>query len=79
VIKIRANRRYWTGDLFSNGLGHAGSKGRPVLGMSGMTVREYPTGEDVIFDPGLTSVFDSILKKAILFHSMLYNSISYNG
>jgi hypothetical protein len=29
--------------------------GRPVLGKAGMTAREYLTGEDAVFDPGLMS------------------------
>jgi hypothetical protein len=31
--------------------------------MAGMTVREYPTGEDVIFDSGLTSAFGVFTSK----------------
>jgi hypothetical protein len=33
VNKIRANRRNWTGDRFSNELGQAGVERRPVLGI----------------------------------------------
>ena len=32
-------------------------KGRPVFRKAGMTVREYPTGEDAVFDLGFTSVY----------------------
>jgi len=39
VGKIRANRRYWTGDLFENGLGYAGMKGRAVSGIGLTSVR----------------------------------------
>jgi hypothetical protein len=42
VIKIRANRRYWTGDLFLNGLWWAEMKGRPVLGIGLTSVRGFP-------------------------------------
>jgi hypothetical protein len=37
--KIRANIRYWTGDLFSNGLWRAEMERRAVLGIGLTTVR----------------------------------------
>jgi hypothetical protein len=46
MIQIRANRRYWTGDNFSNRLWWAEMKGKAVLGMSDLTVRENLAGED---------------------------------
>ena len=44
--KIRANRRYWTDDLFENGLGDVGMKGRAVFRMSDLSVRENLAGEN---------------------------------
>jgi hypothetical protein len=46
--KIKANIRYWEAKVLLSHTGAPILKGRPVLGVSGMTVRECPTQEETL-------------------------------
>jgi hypothetical protein len=48
--KIRANRRYWAGDLFENGRWWAEMKGRPVLGIGLKSLRAVSTLAGTVVD-----------------------------
>jgi len=41
-------------------------KGRPVFGKVGMTIREYPTGEDTVFDFVLTPAIKDFTSSGIV-------------